>query len=132
MLIVFPLISTASAHATEKEALMSELKVLSYLGNHMNIVNLLGACTVGGVPATLSCNIIWDCRVKLETAKIFFTEFKEINHTVIVAITIVLSTLFSILQMLDYISKDHSREQCFFVCRPYTGDHRVLLLWRPS
>ncbi|KAF6733109.1 Mast/stem cell growth factor receptor Kit [Oryzias melastigma] len=38
----------ASAHATEKEALMSELKVLSYLGNHMNIVNLLGACTVGG------------------------------------------------------------------------------------
>uniref|UniRef100_A0A8C6SDF9 receptor protein-tyrosine kinase n=1 Tax=Neogobius melanostomus TaxID=47308 RepID=A0A8C6SDF9_9GOBI len=37
-----------NAHATEKEALMSELKVLGYLGNHMNIVNLLGACTVGG------------------------------------------------------------------------------------
>ncbi|XP_062334759.1 KIT proto-oncogene, receptor tyrosine kinase b isoform X2 [Osmerus eperlanus] len=36
------------AHSTEKEALMSELKVLSYLGNHVNIVNLLGACTVGG------------------------------------------------------------------------------------
>ncbi|KAM3623906.1 uncharacterized protein V6R79_017019 [Siganus canaliculatus] len=35
-------------HSTEKEALMSELKVLTYLGNHMNIVNLLGACTVGG------------------------------------------------------------------------------------
>lgn len=30
---------------------MSELKVLSYLGNHMNIVNLLGACTVGGETA---------------------------------------------------------------------------------
>ena len=27
---------------------MSELKVLSYLGNHVNIVNLLGACTIGG------------------------------------------------------------------------------------
>lgn len=37
-----------SAHSTEKEALMSELKVLSYLGQHMNIVNLLGACTTGG------------------------------------------------------------------------------------
>lgn len=37
-----------NAHSTEKEALMSELKVLGYLGNHMNIVNLLGACTVGG------------------------------------------------------------------------------------
>ncbi|XP_041840237.1 KIT proto-oncogene, receptor tyrosine kinase b [Melanotaenia boesemani] len=35
-------------HSTEKEALMSELKVLSYLGNHVNIVNLLGACTVAG------------------------------------------------------------------------------------
>uniref|UniRef100_A0A672S6B2 receptor protein-tyrosine kinase n=1 Tax=Sinocyclocheilus grahami TaxID=75366 RepID=A0A672S6B2_SINGR len=37
-----------SAHSTEKEALMSELKVLSFIGNHINIVNLLGACTVGG------------------------------------------------------------------------------------
>lgn len=36
----------AVAHLTEREALMSELKVLSYLGNHMNIVNLLGACTI--------------------------------------------------------------------------------------
>lgn len=42
----------ASAHLTEREALMSELKVLSYLGNHMNIVNLLGACTIGGKAAT--------------------------------------------------------------------------------
>lgn len=31
---------------------MSELKVLSYLGNHVNIVNLLGACTVGGKAVT--------------------------------------------------------------------------------
>uniref|UniRef100_A0A7N8WJ57 Mast/stem cell growth factor receptor n=1 Tax=Mastacembelus armatus TaxID=205130 RepID=A0A7N8WJ57_9TELE len=38
----------SNAHSSEKEALMSELKVLSYLGNHVNIVNLLGACTVGG------------------------------------------------------------------------------------
>lgn len=44
----------ANAHSTEKEALMSELKVLTYLGNHMNIVNLLGACTVGGEGDELS------------------------------------------------------------------------------
>lgn len=57
----------ASAHLTEREALMSELKVLSYLGNHMNIVNLLGACTVGGESchhSTCCCllgdqNMIW-------------------------------------------------------------------------
>ncbi|KAG9266158.1 macrophage colony-stimulating factor 1 receptor 1-like, partial [Astyanax mexicanus] len=38
----------SSAHSEEKEALMSELKILSHLGPHANIVNLLGACTQGG------------------------------------------------------------------------------------
>ncbi|KAM3869023.1 macrophage colony-stimulating factor 1 receptor 2 [Diretmus argenteus] len=37
-----------SAHSEEREALMSELKILSHLGYHNNIVNLLGACTLGG------------------------------------------------------------------------------------
>ncbi|XP_036379764.1 macrophage colony-stimulating factor 1 receptor 1-like [Megalops cyprinoides] len=37
-----------SAHYEEREALMSELKILSHLGQHQNIVNLLGACTHGG------------------------------------------------------------------------------------
>ncbi|XP_058271900.1 macrophage colony-stimulating factor 1 receptor isoform X2 [Hemibagrus wyckioides] len=38
----------SSAHLEEKEALMCELKILSHLGSHTNIVNLLGACTHGG------------------------------------------------------------------------------------
>uniref|UniRef100_A0A3B5MSG3 receptor protein-tyrosine kinase n=1 Tax=Xiphophorus couchianus TaxID=32473 RepID=A0A3B5MSG3_9TELE len=37
-----------NAHSEEREALMSELKILSHLGYHDNIVNLLGACTQGG------------------------------------------------------------------------------------
>lgn len=41
-------LSAASAHTDEREALMSELKILSHLGHHKNIVNLLGACTYGG------------------------------------------------------------------------------------
>ncbi|XP_067290517.1 receptor-type tyrosine-protein kinase FLT3 isoform X2 [Pseudorasbora parva] len=32
----------------EKEALMSELKMLTHIGHHENIVNLLGACTSSG------------------------------------------------------------------------------------
>uniref|UniRef100_A0A3B3C0B9 receptor protein-tyrosine kinase n=1 Tax=Oryzias melastigma TaxID=30732 RepID=A0A3B3C0B9_ORYME len=36
------------AHSEERDALMSELKILSHLGYHNNIVNLLGACTQGG------------------------------------------------------------------------------------
>lgn len=38
----------ASADTDEQEALMSELKIMSHLGHHENIVNLLGACTYGG------------------------------------------------------------------------------------
>ncbi|XP_040023465.2 receptor-type tyrosine-protein kinase FLT3 isoform X1 [Gasterosteus aculeatus] len=34
--------------ALEKEALMSELKMLTHIGHHANIVNLLGACTDSG------------------------------------------------------------------------------------
>lgn len=34
--------------AVEREALMSELKMLTYIGHHANIVNLLGACTHSG------------------------------------------------------------------------------------
>ncbi|XP_041717699.1 receptor-type tyrosine-protein kinase FLT3 isoform X1 [Coregonus clupeaformis] len=34
--------------AVEKEALMSELKMLTHIGQHANIVNLLGACTGSG------------------------------------------------------------------------------------
>ncbi|XP_056155612.1 receptor-type tyrosine-protein kinase FLT3-like [Lampris incognitus] len=35
-------------HSVEKEALMSELKMLTHIGHHANIVNLLGACTSSG------------------------------------------------------------------------------------
>lgn len=39
----------ADKHQTvEKEALMSELKMLTHIGHHANIVNLLGACTDTG------------------------------------------------------------------------------------
>lgn len=41
-------LSAARAHSDEREALMSELKILSHLGQHKNIVNLLGACTQAG------------------------------------------------------------------------------------
>uniref|UniRef100_G1NY78 Receptor-type tyrosine-protein kinase FLT3 n=1 Tax=Myotis lucifugus TaxID=59463 RepID=G1NY78_MYOLU len=36
------------ADSSEREALMSELKMMTQLGNHENIVNLLGACTQSG------------------------------------------------------------------------------------
>ncbi|XP_061086315.1 platelet-derived growth factor receptor alpha isoform X2 [Conger conger] len=34
--------------SSEKQALMSELKIMTHLGPHLNIVNLLGACTKSG------------------------------------------------------------------------------------
>ena len=42
--MVFP----ATARSSEKQALMSELKIMTHLGPHINIVNLLGACTKSG------------------------------------------------------------------------------------
>ncbi|NXX13650.1 FLT3 kinase, partial [Podargus strigoides] len=36
------------ADASEEDALMSELKMMTHIGSHENIVNLLGACTVSG------------------------------------------------------------------------------------
>ncbi|XP_052023785.1 receptor-type tyrosine-protein kinase FLT3 isoform X2 [Apodemus sylvaticus] len=36
------------ADSCEREALMSELKMMTHLGHHDNIVNLLGACTLSG------------------------------------------------------------------------------------
>ncbi|XP_075458175.1 vascular endothelial growth factor receptor 3 isoform X2 [Ascaphus truei] len=38
------------ATASEHKALMSELKILIHIGNHLNVVNLLGACTKTNEP----------------------------------------------------------------------------------
>ncbi|XP_006832105.1 PREDICTED: receptor-type tyrosine-protein kinase FLT3 [Chrysochloris asiatica] len=46
------------ADSSEKEALMSELKMMTYLGSHENIVNLLGACTLSG-PVYLIFEYCW-------------------------------------------------------------------------
>ncbi|XP_061521967.1 vascular endothelial growth factor receptor 1 isoform X2 [Phycodurus eques] len=38
------------ATISEHKALMTELKILNYIGHHLNVVNLLGACTKPGGP----------------------------------------------------------------------------------
>lgn len=43
---------SATARSSEKQALMSELKIMTHLGPHLNIVNLLGACTKSGDKST--------------------------------------------------------------------------------
>lgn len=39
---------TEGATHSEHRALMSELKILIHIGHHLNVVNLLGACTKPG------------------------------------------------------------------------------------
>lgn len=50
----------------ERKALMSELKILIHIGHHLNVVNLLGACTKpGGEPLqSLSFTQICFCKGK--------------------------------------------------------------------
>ncbi|KTF71506.1 hypothetical protein cypCar_00048881, partial [Cyprinus carpio] len=43
----------STARRSETQALMSELKIMSHLGPHLNIVNLLGACTKNGLISVL-------------------------------------------------------------------------------
>uniref|UniRef100_A0A3Q3A5K3 receptor protein-tyrosine kinase n=1 Tax=Kryptolebias marmoratus TaxID=37003 RepID=A0A3Q3A5K3_KRYMA len=47
------------ATASEQKALMTELKILNHIGNHLNVVNLLGACTKPGGPLMI---IVEYCR----------------------------------------------------------------------
>ncbi|KAI4882275.1 hypothetical protein NFI96_027231 [Prochilodus magdalenae] len=71
-----------SAHSEEKEALMSELKILSHLGQHANIVNLLGACTQGGPVLLITeyCSQGDLLNFLRKRAKLFFN-FKEPGHS---------------------------------------------------
>lgn len=58
----------AEKHQTvEKEALMSELKMLTHIGHHANIVNLLGACTDSG---TLHADKNKSCVLRLRLSKV--------------------------------------------------------------
>lgn len=47
---------TEGATASEYKALMTELKILIHIGHHLNIVNLLGACTKNGGKKNLHCS----------------------------------------------------------------------------
>lgn len=44
-MFTFHSVLSDGATASEHKALMSELKILIHIGNHLNVVNLLGACT---------------------------------------------------------------------------------------
>uniref|UniRef100_M4A2E6 receptor protein-tyrosine kinase n=1 Tax=Xiphophorus maculatus TaxID=8083 RepID=M4A2E6_XIPMA len=76
----------ASAHSDEREALMSELKILSHLGHHKHIVNLLGACTYGGPVLVITeyCSLgdlLNFLRQKAETFVNFFMNIPEIDES---------------------------------------------------
>ncbi len=43
------------ATASEHKALMTELKILNHIGHHLNVVNLLGACTKSGGVCVCVC-----------------------------------------------------------------------------
>lgn len=57
------------ATASEHKALMSELKILIHIGNHLNVVNLLGACTKpngeSGGALLCTCCLCATCTINL-------------------------------------------------------------------
>ncbi|XP_067240861.1 vascular endothelial growth factor receptor 3 isoform X2 [Chanodichthys erythropterus] len=67
------------ATASEHKALMSELKILIHIGNHLNVVNLLGACTKPSGPLMV---IVEYCKYGnlsnfLRTKREFFLPYRD-------------------------------------------------------
>ncbi|KAJ7320222.1 hypothetical protein JRQ81_019733 [Phrynocephalus forsythii] len=67
------------ATASEYKALMTELKILTHIGHHLNVVNLLGACTKSGGPLMV---IVEYCKYGnlssyLKSKRDFFPTIKE-------------------------------------------------------
>ncbi|XP_007240771.3 vascular endothelial growth factor receptor 3 isoform X1 [Astyanax mexicanus] len=67
------------ATASEHKALMSELKILIHIGNHLNVVNLLGACTKPSGPLMV---VVEYCKYGnlsnyLRTKREFFLPYRD-------------------------------------------------------
>ena len=101
---------SAEKHQTvEKEALMSELKMLTHIGHHGNIVNLLGACT------DLGKNYHW-CLEPYATNCITISYDRRGNLAYSTCV------LLLIINMIV----------CVSLYRTHIPDFPVLLLWRPA
>ncbi|XP_077197901.1 vascular endothelial growth factor receptor 1 [Paroedura picta] len=69
------------ATASEYKALMTELKILIHIGHHLNVVNLLGACTKSGGPLMV---IVEYCKYGnlssyLKSKRDFFSTNKDLS-----------------------------------------------------
>jgi len=57
--VAVKMVKPSTSNATALASLASELKILIYLGPHLNVVNLLGACTKEiintGIAAFITC-----------------------------------------------------------------------------
>lgn len=60
------------ATSSEYRALMSELKILIHIGHHLNVVNLLGACTKPGGESSYRQAQTWTVR---EDEPMYFVPF---------------------------------------------------------
>uniref|UniRef100_A0AAV2LBP7 receptor protein-tyrosine kinase n=1 Tax=Knipowitschia caucasica TaxID=637954 RepID=A0AAV2LBP7_KNICA len=70
------------ATVSEHNALQTELKILNHIGNHLNVVNLLGACTTPGGPLMI---IVEYCRYGnlssfLKTKRSLFVDYKNQSY----------------------------------------------------
>ncbi len=68
----------------EKEALMSELKMLTHVGHHANIVNLLGACTDPGTFTTANDTHTWQISCTLIESDLWISVSWEDTFSVII------------------------------------------------
>uniref|UniRef100_A0A4W3HV00 receptor protein-tyrosine kinase n=1 Tax=Callorhinchus milii TaxID=7868 RepID=A0A4W3HV00_CALMI len=97
------------AHSTEKEALMSELKILSHLGQHNNVVNLLGACTQGGKCAartvtTRATRTVATCAARTVTTHTCTYDVLEAEETLALDMEQLLNISHQVAHGMDFLS----------------------------
>lgn len=112
----------------EYKDLASELKILIHLGEHKNIVNLLGACTTGGgLFVILECcphgNLLNFLREKREVFRPYWLKIdndidKEFTYVDLISIG------FQISQGMDFLQSKKVSESIYIARRqkfPYSG-----------
>ncbi|NXS69350.1 FLT3 kinase, partial [Pandion haliaetus] len=106
--------------ASEEDALMSELKMMTHIGSHENIVNLLGACTVSGNQnMNVTCGSNGIALYSGEGKRL--TAFLSSNSVIIVFITLMF------LVML-YILFEYENTLSFILCLSKGCKRRMLFV----
>lgn len=114
--LMFTLV-TGGATSNERKALMSELKILIHIGHHLNVVNLLGACTKPGGEH-------YYCDYKIYRSIVFLKDTK------ILPASLSLGLSWHLFLTLVFIPVNNNQRNDSIFNRTVDDDSGVLQIWK--